>query len=238
MRGLAGCIGWTFGCVALMVGCQPQPDGGGGGSAPPGVSRLRFAAAAEALPAFDVCVDGNVAVENVRFGRITDYGEAESGSSEVTAIDAGGDCDDEISVSGRFSLTSMDDYTFVILPLIDEPLQLEDDNSRTPEGQARIRLINASRDSLALDVEDEGGATLFDEVRYNEPDDYGYISVNAGTFNLVVTPLAGDQTPFEMGANVLEEGHVYTLFAFGNVDSGADEEAFDVILVDDANPGT
>lgn len=236
MRGKARCIWGMVGCLAVTVGCQPQ-SGGGGSDTPPGTSRLRFAAAAEVLPAFDVCVDNTVAVENVRFGRITEYGEAESGSSEITAIDAGGDCDDQISVSGRFPLASTRDYTFVILPLIDEPLQLEDDNSRTPSGQARIRLINASRDSAALDVEDEGGATLFDEVRYNRPEDFGYITVNSGTFNLVITPL-GDETPFEMAETVLDAGRVYTLFAFGNVDPGADDEAFDVILVDDANPGT
>ncbi len=223
----------TSGCQVMAPG---QGDGGGGG-ATAGVTEVRIANAAPQLAAFDVCADDDLAIPNIRFGQVTGYAEIRAGTVDLRGVDAGAACDDDQIVGGTFTITRLRDYTFVMLPDQSEPIQLEDDNSPTDPGRARVRLINASPGSLALDVQDQGGITLFDDVRYNEPDDYDYIAVAAGTYDLIALPLAGDAVTLEIGIVTLEEGHVYTFFASGTVEAGDDEEPFNVVLFQDAVAG-
>lgn len=219
-----------------LAGCGVQGPPGDQTTPQPGEALLRVAHAAEDVPAFDVCVNDEVIIENARFGRITDFADVVAGSRDVVAIDAGGDCNDDVGIAGRFTFTDGDSYTAVVLD-DENPVLLEDDLSPVRVGRARIRVINASPDSLAVDVEDVGGVTLLDDIRFNEPDDYDYAEVQDGTYDVVVVPLAGDQIPLELGDVELEEGHVYTVFVFGHVDPQGDEEEFDAIVRDDGLVG-
>ena len=114
--------------------------------------------------------------------------------------------------------------------------QLVDDNSPTRAGRARVRLINASEDSVSLTIRD-GGTILFPLIRYNEPADYDYLDGDlvAGTYNLTVVPQAGEMTPLEFNGIEFEAGSVYTLFAVGRIDGAG--KAFDLVVEMDASPG-
>ncbi|MHC4696288.1 MAG: DUF4397 domain-containing protein [Planctomycetota bacterium] len=221
--------------VGFLAGCpsttSPPP--------PPGPATVRVANAEIDGLAFDVCADGEVVLENSRFGRISEYAEVDSGTVEFVRVAAGSDCDDFINdLIGEdidVRLEEDTDSTLVLLADGESGFQLEDDNSRTQAGRARVRTINASEDSLSLTVREEGGTVLFPLVRYNETDDYDYINVVAGTYNLVVTPLADEMTPIEFGDVEFAAGSVYTLFAVGRI--GGEGEAFDMVISEDATPG-
>ena len=224
-------------CVFGLCGCQPSQSGGD--PSPPGPANFRVANAEIDGLAFDVCADGQVVLENSRFGNLTAYAEVDSGTVELAQAVAGSDCDDVINdlFGGEFDvrLDEGTDNTLVLLADGDSGFQLEDDNSPTRDGRARVRLINASEDSLSLTVREDGGTILFALVRYDEPGDYVYVDVVAATYNLTVTPQAGEMTPIEFEGIQFEAGSVYTLFAVGRIDGAG--EAFDLIVSEDATPG-
>ena len=221
------------------TGCQPAGGGGGGDTEPPEPADFRVANGEIDGLAFDLCADGQIVLENSRFGNFTGYAEVDPGTVQLDRAAAGSDCDDFINeffgpgVDVRFNEGT--DNTLVLLADGESGFQLEDDNSRTPAGRARVRLINASEDSLSLSVREEGGTILFALVRYDEPGDYEYIEVVAGTYNLTVTPQAGEMTPFDFEGVEFEAGNVYTLFAVGLVDGEGDP--FDLVVETDASPG-
>ena len=222
----------VLGTIAISGCVSPPPP-------PPEPARVRVANAEIDAFAFDVCVGQEVVLENSRFGEITAYAEVVAGELDLDQVVAGSDCDDLInSVFGgnaSVDLAEGSDNTLVLLADGDSGFELLDDNSATDANRARIRLVNASEDSLSLDLIDDGGAALFSQVRYNEPGDYGYIQVVSGTYNLSVTPLAGEMTPFALNEVAFDAGSVYTLFAVGRVDG--EGEAFDVVVVLDSSPG-
>jgi len=221
--------------MVLTSGCTTDPPP----SDPPGPANVRVANAEIGALAFDVCADGQVVLENSRFGAITAYAEVDSGSIEFSKAAAGSACDDFINDffggSASIQLGEDSDNTLVLLADGESGFQLADDNSPTTADRARVRLINASEDSLSLTVREEGGIILFPLVRYNEPGDYDYVDVVAGTYNLIVTPQAGEMTPIEFDAVELSAGTVYTLFAVGRIDGVG--EGFDLIVSEDAVPG-
>lgn len=224
--------------VAGLVGCQGQ-SGGGGDQEPPEPATFRVANAELDGLAFDVCADGAVVLENSRFGNFTVYAEVDPGTVQLNRAVAGSDCDDFINEffgpGGEVRLDEGTENTLVLLADGDSGFQLEDDNSPTSAGRARVRLINASEDSLSLTVREQGGTILFTLVRYDEPSDYEYIEVVAETYDLTVTPQAGEMTPFEFEGIEFGAGNVHTLFAVGRVDG--EGEAFDLVVEVDATPG-
>lgn len=232
------CLLTTSAIIAGIAGCASSP------APPPEPAEVRIANAEIGGLAFDVCVDGDVVLTDSRFGTITDYVELDAGSVTLEQVVPGSDCDDFINdLFGDDATVTLGEGTVSTLVLLadgESGFQLDDDRSRVRVGQARVRLINASEDSLSLTVTEDGGilggaTTLFDAVRYNEPGDYAYDEFDAGTYDLTITPLAGDMTPLEIAGVQFARGNVYTLFAVGRVDG--EGKAFDVIVVNDAAPG-
>ena len=225
--------------LTAAIGCQPSSSGGGD-SSPPGPANVRVANADIDGLAFDVCANGQVILENSRFGNFTAYAEVASGTVQLDRAAAGSDCDDLINEffgpGVDIRLDERSDNTLVLLADGESGFQLADDNSPTRAGRARVRLINASEDSVSLTIRD-GGTILFPLVRYDEPGDYEYLDGDlvAGTYDLTVVPQADEMTPLEFNGIEFEAGNVYTLFAVGRIDG--DGEAFDLIVEMDASPG-
>jgi hypothetical protein len=235
-------IGALTGVLAVMVivvGCSVDIGADGSNKPTPTRTAIRVAHASPDLAAFDVCLNDNRVVSDARFGQITDYAEEDvrGGRQTFRLVDAGASCDDVIGDDITLILGSYDASTIVTLH--DEPpIPLEDDVSPVPAGRARMRVINASPDSIEVDVEDaEGLFDLFDDVDYNQADDFAYKVVPAGTYDLQVKPSTDEEHPVALGATRLREGHVYTLFVFGFVDPADDEPEFDAKLVDDGIAG-
>ncbi len=240
MRNLAYSLTMFVALCMVVGGCTVAVTAGnGGGPTPSGSTRVRVVHAATELLAFDVCIDDEVVVENARYGEVTEYGDVPSGDVTFSAIDAGGECDDRQGLEGEFDLNRGEAYTFLVISEEDQPLQVTDNMDPLELDRARVRLINASPDSLVIAVEDRGGLELLEGVRFGVAADYERnVTVVAGDYDLLiqVTPALGDQVTEELDAT-LERGHVYTIFAFGEVEGDAEAKPFEVRLVDDGFVG-
>lgn len=223
--------------IALAIpGCQTGgQEANGSGSA--GQARIRVAAAADGLPAFNVCDRNESILGPVFFGEISDYVPVRSGRHSFTAVNTNGSCSDPDTAGAELILDSNTDFTIVVLFAKEHALDLEDDNSPVPAGMFRIRMINGSPDSGMLDVDAGGDSPVVLSISYNSPADYGYHVLSAGTYDFTITSRSVEMEPFVLSEQELLEGRVYTLFATGRVNPLPGDIPFDVLLSEDAHPG-
>jgi hypothetical protein len=195
------------------------------------------AAAADGLPLFDVCDGSESIVESVVFGEITDYVPVDSGQHTFTAVNIDGSCSDPDTDGAELTLKSNTDYTIIVLLADERALDLEDDNSPVPAGMVRIRMINGSPDSGALDVDGGSDSRLIRSIEYNDPEDYRYQVFSAGTYDLTITSRSVEMEPFVLLDQEFLEGRVYTLFVTGRVNPLLGDLPFNVLVSEDASPG-
>ena len=254
LRGLGGVA-----VVGGLAGCSSNQSGSGGSaggdstatSTPmstemdtetatpePETAMLRVAHLSPDAPAVDVSVDGNVALEGVSFGAVSQYLDVPVGTRTVTI--AAADDPSTVAFEGDLDVTEGAFTVAAVGELSEdsfEPLVLSDDNTIPADDTARVRVVHASPDAPAVDIT-AGGDALFDGVSYQGS---GYAEVPAGTYTLNVR---GD-TESNDGDSVasfgveLVGGTVYTVFAAGYL-SPDDEPAgtaFQPIAAVDAGAG-
>ncbi|WP_255192292.1 DUF4397 domain-containing protein [Natronobeatus ordinarius] len=212
----------------------------------PTESRARAAHLSPDAPDVDVYVDGDLVLEDATYPSVSDYVDLEPGTPTVSIVPAGQDVDQAV-VEETIDVTDEEypdgDYTVAAIGEVaaeNQPLQalvLEDDNSPTEPGAARVRAVHASPDAPAVDVVvEETGDALFEDVAFGE---FGYVDVPEGEYTLLIYP-AGDRTEavFEVDVSPAA-GTVYSAFAVGYLtpEEAPADEPLDVILTEDAAPG-
>ncbi|MFC4986665.1 DUF4397 domain-containing protein [Saliphagus infecundisoli] len=183
-----------------------------------GSASVRVAHLSPDAPNVDVYVDGELTIEDLPFGDVTDYLELPAGTYGIE-ITAAGDAetvvfDQDLEVpAGAFTIAAIGelegDSAF-------EVTVIEDDVSELGEGEARVSAFHASPDAPNVDIRvAETGEALFEDVPYGEG---GSVAVPAGDYRLCIYPAGGDEAV--IGADVsLEAGTAYSAFATGYVGS-------------------
>lgn len=204
---------------------------------------IRVVHASPDAPNVDVYVDGNVVLEDVGFGAVSDYLELPTGEHQIEVTAAG---DPDTSVFDQEVEVAEGNFTAIAIGEVAEgsPVPftveiLEDDNSPTDERMARVRAVHASPDAPAVDITvEEAGDALFENVSVG---DAGYVSVPEGEYTLEVRAAQEDNqgdvvNTFDLN---VEAGTVYTAFAVGYVapDDAPGDEEFRVVTSVDAEPG-
>jgi hypothetical protein len=205
-------------------------------------ANVRVAHMSPDAPNVDVYVDGDVVLEDVAFGVVSDYLEVPGGDREIE-ITAAGDPDTSV-FDDTVTVEAGTDYSVVAAGEISDegteafaPIVLEDDNSAVDGSDARLRAVHVSPDAPAVDITAAGGdVVLFDGVAFGES---GYTTVEANDYTV---QFRGD-TESNDGDVVadsdvsLNGGTVYTAFAAGylNPDEAPGDEAFDLIVARDSS---
>lgn len=177
-------------------------------------TRLRAVHASPDAPAVDVAVDGTVAFPGLSFPSVASYINSTPGRHSVRVFPAG-DQQAAPLLDTTVNLTPNTDHTLVVVGRSTalEPLLLRDDNSTTPPGQARLRLVHASPDAPPVDVAIAGGPVLFSDVAYKEVGDY--VTRTAGTVSLEVREAGTNNVLLPLPDLPLNNCSVYTLFLMG-----------------------
>jgi LPXTG-motif cell wall-anchored protein len=88
------------------------------------------------------------------------------------------------------------------------------DNLATPAaGKAHVRVVHASPDTPAVAVKVENGPTLIPNLAFPNASDY--LPVDAGSYDLVVTPADSNTVALDLGSPTLQAGRIYDVFAVG-----------------------
>jgi LPXTG-motif cell wall-anchored protein len=180
-----------------------------------GDARVRVVHASPDAPAVDVFANGNEVLSDVSFFAASDYLTVPAGSYRFQVSAAGTPADQAVIDASGVALAGGQDYTIVAVNTLAniEPLVLEDNNAAPAAGKAHVRFVHASPDAPAVDIKVANGPTLFSNIEFKGVGTY--TPVDAGTYNLQVTPAGDSAVVLDLPNITLEEGTVYTVYATG-----------------------
>lgn len=203
-----------------------------------GTAKVRVVHASPDAPAVDVFVDGTAALTNVTFFTASDYLDLPAGAHKVAVAPAGAG-EAAAVISADVTLTANSAYTVAAVgPLASIKAQIYNDNLAAPAaGKAHVRVIHASPDAPAVAVKVANGPTLVPSLAF--PNGSDYLPVDAGTYNLQVTPAGANDVVLDLPNTTLTAGTIYDVFATGalaNIE--AQVETFTPAATTAAAPGT
>ncbi len=199
--------------TSIMVAIMLAVGIFGAASAQSGNARLRVVHASPDAPAVDVYANGNKVLSDVPFFTASDYLSVPAGSYLLQVVPAGETDLTKSVISATADLAGGMDYTVAAVNAVAsiEPLVLVDNNAAPAAGKAHVRFVHASPDAPAVDIRVKGGPVLFSNVAFKGTGDY--TPVDAGTYDLEVTPAGQDTVVKEIPGVKLDAGTVYTAWA-------------------------
>ena len=189
------------------------------------VSVAHFAPFASDLDGTSVSVvlNGNVALENVKFKDFTPYISLQPGIWVVDIVPTG---TDTVAITQTYNLQDGKDYTVyasgngTLQPL--ELFALEDDNSAPAAGNVKVRVVHtapfaATSEATEVSIRTAGGDLVagLQGVPYEAAT--GYLELPAGTYDLKVASNNGQVNYIDPLPVDLPAGAVATLFAVGDI---------------------
>lgn len=181
-----------------------------------GNAQVRVIHASPDAPAVDVFVDGKAALSNVAFKAISDYLSLPAGPHSV-AVAPAGQGEAAAVITANLTLEAGKAYTIAAVGnLASIKAQVYNDNLAAPaSGKAHVRVIHASPDAPAVAVKVANGPTLIENLTFPNASDY--LPVDAGTYNLQVTPAGASDVVLDLSGTQLQAGTIYDVIAVGNL---------------------
>ncbi len=181
-----------------------------------GTAKVRVVHASPDAPAVDVIVNGNKALTNVPFFAASDYLDLPAGSYDIQVVPAGATSPVVIDAKG-VRVEAGKAYTIAATgKLADIKATILADNLSAPAaGKAHVRVIHFSPDAPAVDIKVAGGPTLIPNLAF--PQASSYLPVDAGSYDLQVTPAGADAVVLDLKGTRLEAGKIYDVFAVGEL---------------------
>lgn len=197
--------------MALMVFGFTLPAAAQSGNA-----RIRVIHASPDAPAVDVFVDGQAALQNVAFPAISDYLDLPAGPHKL-AVAPAGQGEAAAVISADVTLEAGKAYSVAAVGnLANIKAQIYNDDLAAPAaGKAHVRVIHASPDAPAVAVKVAGGPTLIESLAF--PNASQYLPVDAGSYNLQVTPAGANDVVLDLPNTQLQAGTIYDVFAVGQL---------------------
>lgn len=185
-------------------------------SAQSSMAMVRVIHASPDAPAVDVFVDGNAVLNNVAFPAISAYLEVPAGPHTVVVAPAGQGVGAAV-ITANPTLAAGAAYTIAAVGQVANiRAQIYNDNLAAPAaGKAHVRVIHASPDAPAVDVKVAGGPTLLSALAFPNASDY--LPVDAGSYNLQVTPAGASDVVIDLPNTALQAGTIYDVVAVGLV---------------------
>lgn len=181
-----------------------------------GNARLRVAHLSPDAPSVDVYANDNKVLSNVPFKAVSDYLTVPAAKYTLKVFAAGADAKTATPViNADATVEAGKDYTVAATGKLAaiKPTILVDDNSAPAAGKARIRVFHASPDAPAVDIAVKGGAVVVPNLAF--PSASGYLSLDAGTYDLEVRAAGTTTVAFPINGLKLEAGKTYTAIAAG-----------------------
>lgn len=194
--------------VALMF---TQLSGVSGQSS---MAKVRVVHASPDAPAVDVWVDGKKALTNVPFFAASDYLDLAAGSHDIKVV-ATGTTEPAVIDAKGVAVEAGKAYTIAAVGKLAEikPAIFVDNLAAPASGKAHVRVLHLSPDAPGVDVKLASGATLIPNLAFPKASDY--LPVDAGSYDLQVTPAGASDVVLNLAGTKLEAGKIYDVFAVG-----------------------
>lgn len=200
----------VIGMVLLALG-MTLPAAAQGNTA-----KVRVVHASPDAPAVDVFVDGTAALTNVSFFTASDYLDLPAGPHKVAVAPTGAG-ESAAVISADVTLEAGKAYTVAAVGKLAEiKAQIYNDNLAAPAaGKAHVRVIHASPDAPAVAVKLADGTALIPTLAF--PNGSDYLPVDAGTYDIQVTPAGANDVVLDLAGTALTAGTIYDVFATGEL---------------------
>jgi Domain of unknown function (DUF4397) len=199
-------------------------------------AKVRVLHGAPDVPAVDVYVDGNKAVDGLEPLAATGYLELSAGEHDIAVRVAGSPAASKPALTSPVTLADGKSYTGYATGFLgDGSLRLGvlEDAPRAPFTRATLRVWHNSPDAPNVDVVVNGRAALTN-VAYGTAS--AYLPLAAGTYDVAIN-LTGTTTSVFSGKVALERGVAYTAVAVGSAAQPATGAPFAVKVLSDATSG-
>src|SRR5215204_5086272 len=180
---------------------------------------IRLVNAAADGPPVDVYLNDAEIGQNLEFGTATEYVLAPSGAGRGVRVTATGTPVDQALIDTSLDFDPGQAYEILVTGEGDdlEATITGTDLRPLAQGQARLRVINASPDAGPIDIGVQGSEdNLFEGVDFRDATDY--VVLDAGDYALEVRPGGEDMTVALESEATFEEGVTYDLIALGRPD--------------------
>jgi hypothetical protein len=179
-----------------------------------GTAWVRVVHASPDAPAVDVYLDGSKVLTNVPFFTASDYLEVPAGSHDIKVTPTG-DANTAVIDAKGVMVEAGKAYTVAATGKVAElkATITSDDLSAPAAGKAHVRVYHFSPDAPAVDVKVKGGPALISNLAF--PNASAYTPVDAGSYDLVVTPAGSDTVALDLAGTRVEAGKIYDVFAVG-----------------------
>jgi hypothetical protein len=181
-----------------------------------GTAKVRVVHASPDAPAVDVWVNGKKTLSDVPFFTASGYLDLPAGSYDILVVPAGKTEPAVIDAKG-VKVEGGKAYTIAAVgKLANIKAAIFVDNLTAPAaGKAHVRVIHASPDAPAVDVKVANGPTLIPGLAFPTASDY--LPVDAGSYDLQVTPAGQSAVVLDLKGTKLEAGKIYDVFAVGEL---------------------
>lgn len=194
-------------------------------------TQLRIGHFSPDAPAVNVSVDGDLLLEDVSFGILSDYFDlddivdTDADSLDIEIMPAtGGDA----VIAESLSIENDRSYTLMAVGTLDELelLTLTDEQVPVEDGNARLRFVHTAPDAPAVDImADE--TLVFDAVDFG--DSRSDVIVDANTWDIDVRVAGEHDSVLELPEITLDDMTSYTIIATGMLE----DDTLDAMLVSD-----
>ena len=216
--------------AALSAGCSDD------NTSPQGEGHLRIVHVSPDAPDLDVVLDGDTVASDIAYPGSTDYLELSAAGHVLQIADGNAGTtliDQDVTVADHT------DYTMIVGDTLAHisGVVLTDDNRTPPAGTIRIRAVHEAPHAGPVDVyvtEPEADLTLASPVASNVA--FGqvlpYVTPNAGTYQVRVTPTGTKEVVIDSGPLTLETSQVRTVIA---VEATGGGPPFHFLVLNDLN---
>jgi hypothetical protein len=174
-------------------------------------ARVRVLHLSPDAPKVDVYVDETKTLTGVPFKTATKHAQVPAGTHTVQLRAAGSAAGGGPLGTARVTAAPGAAYTLAAVGLAAklQVLVLEDDFTAPPPGKAKLRGIDASPQSPALDIAIAGGPVLFRDLNF--PEATPFATIDAGSMALEVRLAGTDRVVFRSGARPMPAGAILTV---------------------------
>lgn len=185
-------------------------------SAQSGQAMVRVIHASPDAPAVDVFVDGNRVLTNVPFFTASDYLPLPAGEHRFQVAPTGQSASAAV-IDATATVEAGRAYSVAATGLVANiTATITNDNLAAPAaGKAHVRVYHFSPDAPAVDIKVANGPTLISNLAFPSASDY--LPVDAGSYNIQVTPTGQSTVVIDLPNTALEAGRIYDVFANGQV---------------------
>jgi hypothetical protein len=157
-------------------------------------------------------VNGTKALTNVPFFTASDYLDLPAGTYKIQVTPTGSPVSSAV-IDASATIEAGKAYTIAATGAVAAiaPTIIVDDLSAPASGKAKVRVYHFSPDAPAVDVKLASGTTLIPGLAFPKASDY--LEVDAGSYDLQVTPAGASAVVIDLPGTALEAGKIYSVFA-------------------------